>query len=100
MKLTTKKLKELIKEELNEMALSDEEMMKRMGKLDQLSYRHDQDHEPEMQHAMGSYDPNDLLQAAIQFFEDTLGAGQELSPEMEEKVAELMKKAQMALGYA
>jgi hypothetical protein len=53
-----------------------------------------------MQHAMGSYDPNDLLQAAIQFFEDTLGAGQELSPEMEEKVAELMKKAQMALGYA
>ena len=30
MKLTTKKLKELIKEELNEMALSDEEMQMRM----------------------------------------------------------------------
>ena len=100
MKLTTARLKRLIKEELSEMALSDEEMMKRMGKLDKLNYRHEKDHEPEMQYAMGSYNPNDLLQAAIQFFEDTLGSGQELSPEMIKKVDELMKKAQMALGYA
>ena len=100
MKLTTARLKKLIKEELSEMALSDEEMMKRMGKLDKLSYRHDKDHDPEMQYAMGSYNPNDLLQAAIQFFEDTLGAGQKLTPEVIEKVDEMIKKAQKALGYA
>ena len=100
MKLTTARLKKLIKEELSEMALSKKEMGKRMDKLDQLSHRHDQDHIPDIQYAMGPYDPNDLLQAAIQFFEDTLGAGQKLTPEVIEKVDEMIKKAQKALGYA
>ena len=97
MKLTTARLKKLIKEELSEMALSKKEMGKRMDKLDQLSHRHDQDHIPDIQYAMGPYDPNDLLQAAIQFFEDTLGADQKLEPEVIEKVDEMIKKAQMAM---
>ena len=97
MKLTTARLKKLIKEELSEMALSDEEMMKRMKKMDRMSTDMDVSAGAEMDDSM---EAQKLLDQSIQFFEDTLGAGQELSPEMEMKVEELMKKAQMALGYA
>ena len=97
MKLTTARLKKLIKEELSEMALSDEEMMKRMKKMDRMSTDMDVSAGAEMDDSMYA---QKLLDQSIQFFEDTLGAGQELSPEMEMKVEELMKKAQMALGYA
>lgn len=97
MKLTTARLKKLIKEELSEMALSDEEMMKRMKKMDRMSTDMDISYGAEMDDSMYA---QRLLDQSIQFFEDTLGSGQELSPEMIKKVDELMKKAQMALGYA
>lgn len=98
MKLTTARLKQLIKEELNEMALSDEEMEKRMQKMQGL----ETDIDISAQAEMGDEDvyAQKLLDQSIEFFEKTLGAGQKLSPEMEMKVEELMKKAQMALGYA
>ena len=97
MKLTTARLKKLIKEELSEMALSDEEMQMRMQKMDSSADNMDISVGAEMDDSMYA---QRLLDQSIQFFEDTLGSGQELSPEMIKKVDELMKKAQMALGYA
>lgn len=98
MKLTTKKLKELIMEELNEMALSDEEMAQRMQQMSSASDNID----VSMDADLGDEDmyAQDLLDQSIEFFEKTLGDGQELSPEMAEKVDELMRKAQEVLGYA
>jgi hypothetical protein len=98
MKLTTKKLKELIKEELNEMAISDEEMMQRMQRMDSSS----DDIDVSMSADLGDEDMYalDLLDQSIDFLTKTEGDGQELSPEMAEKVYELMKKAQEVLGYA
>ena len=98
MKLTTKKIKQLIMEELNEMALSDEEMAQRMQQMSSASDNID----VSMDADLGDEDmyAQDLLDQSIEFFEKTLGDGQKLSPEMEKKVDELMRKAQEVLGYA